>query len=84
MANAIWLDQIGPALQSGQTHFGFLPGYPGFDVNAWRPLMWQFTLLMAAFALACTGSGALSLDRMLGTGTSGGKPAAKPKPKDEI
>jgi uncharacterized membrane protein YphA (DoxX/SURF4 family) len=82
--NAIWLDQIGPAMQTGQTHFGFLPNYPGFDVNAWRPLMWQFTLLMAACALACTGSGALSLDRMLGTGVAGGKPPSKPKPKDEI
>lgn len=84
MANAIWLDQLGPAIQSGQTHFGFLPGYPGFDVNAWRPLMWQFALLMMACALACTGSGALSLDRMLGTGGGGAKPPAKPKPKDEI
>lgn len=84
MGCAIWLDQIGPAIQSGQTFLGFLPNHAGFDVAAWRPLLWQFTLLMSALCLMCTGSGGLSLDRMLGTGGGGGKPPPKPKPKDEI
>jgi uncharacterized membrane protein YphA (DoxX/SURF4 family) len=86
MGCAIWLDQIGPAIQSGQTSLGFLPNHAGFDVAAWRPLLWQFTLLMSALSLMCTGSGGLSLDRMLGTGGGGGggKPPSKPKPKDEI
>lgn len=85
MLNAIWLDQIGPAIQAGQTSFFILPAYPAFDVNAWRPLLWQFALLMLACGLACTGSGGMSLDRMVGGGGSGGgKPASKPKPKDEI
>ncbi len=84
MGCAIWLDQIGPAIQSGQTFLGFLPSHPGFDVAAWRPLLWQIALLMCSLSLMCTGSGGLSLDRMLGTGGNASKPPAKPKPKDEI
>ncbi|MBU6412531.1 MAG: DoxX family protein [Planctomycetes bacterium] len=83
MGCAIWLDQLGPAIQSGQTMLGILPRHGGFDIAAWRPLLWQLSLLMCALSLACTGSGALSLDRMMGTG-GGGKPATKPKGKDEI
>lgn len=84
MGCAIWLDQIGPAIQSGQTFLGFLPNHAGFDVAAWRPVLWQFALLMSALSLMCTGSGGMSLDRMLGTGGGASKPASKSKPKDEI
>jgi len=63
MANAAWLTQIGPALQSGDTVLGFLPNYPTFDVAAWTPLLWQFALFCAGSALLFSGAGALSLDR---------------------
>jgi len=65
MMGAIWLDQIGPAVQAGQTVLGFLPNRPAFDVEAWRPLLLQFTLLMAALAVVLAGSGTLAIDNIL-------------------
>ncbi len=60
MLGAIWLTQIGPAVQAG----GILPDYPAFDM-AWTKLFFQLSLLGAALALALLGSGALSVDRLL-------------------
>ncbi len=66
MLGAIWLDQLGPAIQSGQTVLLVLPAHDAWDVAAWRPLLWQFSLLCSAFALMLLGAGAPSLDRALG------------------
>lgn len=77
MATALWLTQIGPAIQSGQTTLGFLPAYPAFSIELWKTPMWQFSLLMIALALVFSGPGAASLDATLARSPSGGgdKPA---------
>lgn len=77
MATALWLTQIGPAIQSGQTTLGFLPAYPAFSIEQWKTPMWQFSLLMIALALVFSGPGAASLDATLTRSPtdSGNKPA---------
>ncbi|KAA0217408.1 MAG: DoxX family protein [Leptolyngbya sp. PLA3] len=70
MLGAIWLDQIGPAVQSGNALFGFLPPHGAFDVDAqgkpvWMPLLWQLSLLGASSAVFFLGAGGLSLDRIV-------------------
>lgn len=62
---AIWLTQIGPAMQSGVTTLGFLPAHPPFDIAAWQPLLWQLSLLCAAASLFFAGPGGLSMDRAI-------------------
>lgn len=79
MMGAIWLTQVGPAIQSGKTQLGFLPIHGTFDAMAWQMLMVQFILLCSALALLCTGSGGMGLDRALFGGKGNAKPAA-PKP----
>jgi len=65
MAGAIWLTTIGPHMQTGQAVAGFLPPHDAFDIQAWMGAYWQFALLMCSLALFCTGSGTLSIDRLL-------------------
>lgn len=70
MLGAIWLDQIGPAIQWGNTLFGFLPAYGAFDVDVvgkpvWMPLLWQLALLGMSGAVFFLGAGAFSLDRII-------------------
>lgn len=70
MLGAIWLDQVGPAIQSGNTLFGFLPAHGAFDVDSvgkpvWMPLLWQVSLLGASGAVFFLGAGGLSLDRII-------------------
>ncbi len=69
MAVAMLLTTIGPATLSGDAFLGFLPqprlADSGAWVSAWTPLLFQFTLLMAALALTLSGPGALSLDRLV-------------------
>jgi uncharacterized membrane protein YphA (DoxX/SURF4 family) len=69
MAAAIWLTQVGPAIQSGSSVLGFLP-QGVFDLQpdddyAYAQLLWQFALLLMAVALFFSGPGALSIDRVL-------------------
>lgn len=59
---AMWLTQLGPAIQAGGATLGFLPAHDTFDVAAWQPLMWQFSLLGASLALVFLGSGPAGLD----------------------
>ena len=66
MLGAVWLDQLGPAIQSGNTTLLVLPGHDVWDIAAWRPLLWQFSLFCSALALMLLGAGAPSLDRALG------------------
>jgi len=75
MLVALWLTQIGPAIQSGATQLGFLPAYEVFDIAAWTPLLFQFSLLGAASTLVLLGPGSISIDAM-----AFGK---KPDPDDE-
>ncbi|MEZ6319373.1 MAG: DoxX family protein [Phycisphaerales bacterium] len=68
MLGAMWLTQIGPAIQSGHTILGFLPDYPRFDPG-WMTLMWQFSLFAASFAVFLLGSGVIGIDRALFRGS---------------
>jgi len=73
MLTAMWLTQIGPAIQHGTAVYGFLP--PGmFEYGAggyvYTVLLWQFALLMAALAMLLIGPGALSIDRLIFGGPS--------------
>lgn len=65
MLNAMWLTQLGPAVQSGNTVAFILPAHDAFDGHAWQDLIFQFSLFCSAMALACTGSGILAFDRAL-------------------
>lgn len=65
MLNAMWLTQLGPAVQSGNTVAFILPAHDAFDGHAWQDLLFQFSLFCSGMALACTGSGALAFDRAL-------------------
>lgn len=64
MGVAMWLTQLGPAIQAGTTIMGFLPSHAAGDGQAWMPLLWQFSLFCSALAVVCLGSGALSLDSL--------------------
>ena len=75
MAVAIWLTQIGPAIQTGDALLGFLPNRGAFDLDAagmsvWFTLLWQFSLLCISAALMFLGAGTLSLDRLVFGGPS--------------
>lgn len=73
MLTAMWLTQIGPAIQSGSAVLGFLP-QGMFEMGAGGPvytqLFWQFALLMSALAIFLMGPGALSIDRLIFGGPS--------------
>ncbi|MBI1189402.1 MAG: DoxX family membrane protein [Tepidisphaera sp.] len=81
MVGALWLAQIGPALQSGVTRWGFLPKYDlyaGGDAS-YVGVLWPFALLMAALSVMLLGAGALSVDSVL-FGPSKPPPPPKPAP----
>jgi len=65
MGMAMWLTQIGPALQSGNTWLGFLPMYDPWDVSTYATFLWQLALLAIGLALVFSGPGMLSLDRWI-------------------
>lgn len=78
MFGAMWLTVFGPAIQSGNAQFGFLPNYATFDIAAWRNVMWQFSLAAGSLSLALLGSGALALDRALFIDRPSHRPARTP------
>lgn len=65
LLGAIWLTEIGPALQAERTVLGLLPDRAAYSVDLWRNLMWQLGLLMSALALLLAGPGAGALDNTL-------------------
>lgn len=78
MAAAMWLTEIGPAVQAGKAVLGFLPPYAATDVDRWSSPLWQFSLLMIGLAVVFSGAGALSVDRsVLGPAGGGGGGAKK-------
>ncbi|MBY0308333.1 MAG: DoxX family membrane protein [Phycisphaerales bacterium] len=79
MLTAMWLTQIGPAVSSGQTQFGFLPDKTWWDPQAWSTFLWQLLIMASGLALMATGAGLLSVDRALAVIGSGG-PKAEPEP----
>jgi uncharacterized membrane protein YphA (DoxX/SURF4 family) len=64
MLVAIWLTQIGPAIQTGQTMLGFLPNHDVFDTSAWQPLLFQVSVLAGSGSLLLLGPGSISVDAM--------------------
>ncbi|QYK48202.1 MAG: DoxX family protein [Phycisphaeraceae bacterium] len=84
MAVAMWLTEIGPAIQGGTAQFGFLPNYAMMD-PAWQHLMLQFSLFASAVSLFFLGAGPASLDAAIfGGPTSAPKPAPAPKPRKPL
>ena len=79
-AVGLWLWQLGPAIQSGNTKLGFLPSYQTFDHQAWQGVMFPVVLICAAAALVCLGSGALGVDRVLFPRSGGSAPRPKTPP----
>ncbi len=65
MLGAMWLTEIGPAMQQSSTMLGFLPDHALHDFAAWRPLWMQFSLAMSALALVFLGAGPVSIDRAI-------------------
>lgn len=65
MGMAMWLTQIGPALQTGNTWLGFLPMNDPWNVATYSTFLWQLALLAAGLALVFSGPGMLSLDRWI-------------------
>lgn len=67
MLGAMWLTQIGPALQSGDTALAFLPNYDPFSIEPgeWQALLFQLLCGMSGLAIFLAGSGALALDRLV-------------------
>ena len=77
MLTAIWLTQVGPAIQGGNALLGFLPSHGAYEKNAagdfmFAKLAWQFMLMCASLAVLFAGSGAVSLDRLLFPGKDRG------------
>jgi uncharacterized membrane protein YphA (DoxX/SURF4 family) len=82
MLVAMWLTQIGPAIQSGNTALGFLPAYPAYSMD-WMTLSFQFALFAAATAVLFLGPGAASLDAAIFGGGPAPAPMRKAKSIDE-
>lgn len=73
MGAALWLTEIGPAIQAGTAKFGILPAYDFWARNAANDFeyampLWQFMLLCACLSLVVMGAGALSFDRLVAGG----------------
>ncbi|RNC80390.1 MAG: DoxX family membrane protein [Phycisphaera sp.] len=68
MLTAMWLTQIGPALQAGGAYLGFLPNGV-FEIGpggyAYTQLLWQFALACSGVALLLIGPGCFSIDRLI-------------------
>ena len=85
MLVAMWLTEIGPAIQTGATTLGFLPDHTPFT-GEWMMLSFQFALFAAASAVLFLGPGSASLDAAIfGGGPGGGStpPMRKAKPIDD-
>lgn len=68
MLVAMWLTQIGPAVQADNTFWIFIPKYGEWsNMLPWKDMLWQFTLMMCGLALFFTGPGRASLDAVLWT-----------------
>lgn len=82
MLMALWMTNIGPVVMLGApSSLGFLPDVNDFAVDAWRGMLWQFSLLGASIAVLLAGPGSLSADRVLlgRRASKNAKPTAKPK-----
>lgn len=76
MLGAIWLTEIGPAMQSGNALFFVLPANRETFGGDWNTLIIQCSMLAMALNLLFAGAGGLSMDRAI----SGRPVVSKPKP----
>ena len=76
MLGAIWLTEVGPAMQSGNALFFILPGNRETFGGDWNTLIIQCSMLAMALNLMFAGAGGLSMDRAI----SGRPVVSKPKP----
>jgi uncharacterized membrane protein YphA (DoxX/SURF4 family) len=70
MIAAMWLTELGPAIQSDSTFMGLLPAYGAYAMDEagkfkFMSLLWQFALCGCGLALMFAGPGYLSFDRAL-------------------
>lgn len=70
IGTAMWLTQLGPAIQAHNTLLGFIPNHPPYATDvAGTPvfaiLFWHLLLLFSSLSLMFSGAGALSFDRAL-------------------
>lgn len=65
LLTAMWVTEIGPAVQTGTAVLGFLPTYPAFEERPWLHLWLQFSLLCMALSVVVAGAGGVSIDRAL-------------------
>ena len=88
MLGAMWLTELGPAIQAGKTFLYLIPTREAgelFSIPVWQRWFWQLAMMCSAAALAMLGPGPLSLDHIVfgsgegGSGDSGGK--LRPKPE---
>lgn len=76
MLGAIWLTEVGPAVQSGNALFFILPANRETFGGDWNTLIIQCSMLAMALNLLFAGAGGLSMDRAI----SGRPVVSKPKP----
>lgn len=81
MLVAMWLTVVGPAIQSGNTRWGFLPNNDLW--GDWSMFMIQFLCIGGLAALLFSGAGGLSLDRAVFGGPTGSRPAPKKAAAEE-
>lgn len=65
MGSALWLTEIGPAIQSGDTWLWVLPMYDPMNLSTYTRPLYQLSLLVIGLALLFSGPGMLSLDRWI-------------------
>ncbi|MFI4917547.1 MAG: DoxX family membrane protein [Phycisphaerales bacterium JB060] len=65
MGSALWLTEIGPAIQSGNTWLWVLPMYEPMDISSYTRMLYQLSLLVIGLSLLFSGPGMLSLDRWI-------------------
>ena len=70
MGGALWLTDIGPAIQDGTARLGFLPGHGAFS-DLWEEPLWHVALFAAAVSLVFTGAGTASMHAFLFRGRAG-------------
>ncbi len=85
MLGAMWLTELGPAIQTGKTFLYLVPSREAgelFSVAVWQRWFWQLSLICSGIALAMLGPGPLSLDHgVFGSGEGGPPPKPAPKPE---
>lgn len=82
MLGAMWLTELGPAMQAGKTMLLILPDRgPGtlFNEQLWQHWMWQLAMMTLALGAMLMGPGPLSLDH--GVFAPGSEEPAESKPK---